>query len=282
LKINILKYIVLIFGFFIWLGLSAQSNKKIPPDFCVSTDENKLYESINQFLIDNGNKKLSSSISLSYVAKQHIEDLIQNHPDTSICNLSSWSDKGDWEACCYSKYIHYQDCMWDKPKELTNFRYRGYELALYFEENFNSDTIMQLLMSSNSAINMLLAKGEYSNKKWICMGVAINSNYASIWFAQREDKAGKPKLCAYTNTISSNTIAKGKQKYYIIVSSLTDIKDAKEAMKRIKQNGYDNAGILKSGVNIRVYLNEFESLKEAMYFKQKLPYTYKDAWILKE
>ncbi len=34
--------------------------------------------------------------------------------------------------------------------------------------------------------------------------------------------------------------------------------------------------------SLRVYLKELETLKEAMYFKQKLPYTYNDAWILKD
>ncbi len=282
MKVISKQFLVILFFLSVVGSLSAQTDKTIPSEFCISAEDNKLYESINLFLIENGQKELSLSKSLSYVANLHITDLLQNHPDTSICNLSSWSDKGEWTACCYNKYVPNQDCMWDKPKELTNFKYRGYELALFFEEDFTSDTVMQLLLSSNAVIDMLLTKGDYSKKKWVCMGLAINKEYASIWFAQRADNAGKPDICENTTASTNEIITESKTKYYIIASSFGKMKDAKEALKRLKQNGFDNAGVLKSGENIRVYLNELESLKEAMYFKQNLPYTYNDAWIFKE
>ncbi len=282
MKVISKQFLVILFFLSVVGSLSAQTDKTIPSEFCISAEDNKLYESINLFLIENGQKELSLSKSLSYVANLHITDLLQNHPDTSICNLSSWSDKGEWTACCYNKYVPNQDCMWDKPKELTNFKYRGYELALFFEEDFTSDTVMQLLLSSNAVIDMLLTKGDYSKKKWVCMGLAINKEYASIWFAQRADNAGKPDICENTTASTNEIITENKTKYYIIASSFSKMKDAKEALKRLKQNGFDNAGVLKSGENIRVYLNELESLKEAMYFKQNLPYTYNDAWIFKE
>lgn len=282
LKIPSKHFVLLIIVFFVWEGLSAQTTNKIPDDFCISADDNKLLESINQFLVENGKKDLDYSISLSYVAKLHVNDLLQNHPDTSVCNLSSWSNKGEWTDCCYQKYVPNQDCMWEKPKELTSFKYRGYEMAFYFEEDFNSDTVMQLLLSSNAAIDMLLTKGDYSKKNWVCMGVALNNKYASIWFAQRADNAGKPKLCDNSKVNKKENAADSNTIYYIVVSSFTEMKDAKEALKRLTQNGFDKAGILKMGVNYRVYLNKLEQLKEAMYFKQKLPYTYNDAWILKE
>jgi len=282
LKVISKQFLVILFFLSVIGSLSSQTDKTIPSEFCISAEDNKLYESINLFLLENGQKELSLSKSLSYVANLHITDLIQNHPDTSICNLSSWSNNGNWTSCCYQKYVPNQDCMWDKPKELTNFKYRGYELVLFFEEEFNSDTVMQLLLSSNAVIDMLLTKGDYSKKKWVCLGLANNKEYASIWFAQRADNAGKPEICKNTTASTNEIITENKTKYYIIASSFSKMKDAKEALKRLKQNGFDNAGILKTGENIRVYLNELESLKEAMYFKQNLPYTYNDAWIFKE
>lgn len=275
-------FFITIFTLCILGTLQSQNYKQIPDDFCISGMEKQLFESINIFLVENGKRTLELSKSLSYVAKTHINDLQQNHPDTSICMLSSWSDKGDWTPCCYNAYVHDPDCMWDKPKELTNFKYRGYEIALFFEEEFNADTVMQLLYSSNSVLDMLLTKGDYLSKKWVSMGIGINENYTSIWFAQRNDKDGRPKLCDNSEKTEAKIVSNGKPKYYIIASSFIKLKDAKEALKRLKQNGFDNAGIIKSGSNIRVYLKELESLKEAMYFKQKLPYTYNDAWILKE
>jgi hypothetical protein len=280
---NIVFAIVIIFSA---TSIFGQKNNKIPKEFCISNDEHQLFENINVFLAENGKKKLSLSKSLSFVAKTHINDLQINHPDTSICNLSSWSDNGNWTSCCYNSYVPNPDCMWNKPKELTNFKYRGYEMVLFFEDEFNPDSIMQLLYSSNNALAMLLAKDDYSSKKWICMGVGINENYTSIWMAQRADNAGTPDVCknsekaiAETNEKPAN---KEAAKFYIISASFTNNKDAKEAIKRLKQNGFSDAGILKSGTNLRVYLKQLPSLKEAMHFKQNLPYTYNDAWILKE
>jgi len=272
---------IAIFIILFTVNIFAQSGKSVPNDFCISSKDNQLFNALNEFLIDNERKPLNLSKSLSYVAFLHAGDLIKNHPDTSICNLSSWSDKGDWTSCCYNKYVPNQDCMWDKPKELTPFKYRGYELALYLEEGASPDTVMQILMSSNKAIDMLLAKGAYSKKKWISIGISLQENYASIWFAQRDDNTGAPKICHEMTDLKeiSKPIV---SVYYVIAGSFEDKADAKEMLKRLKQNGFKKAGLQKSGTNTRVYLQEFTNLKEAMHFKQNLPYTYGDAWIFKK
>jgi hypothetical protein len=284
LKIKALKKSIGIIGIFTILiaaNIFAQGVKSVPADFCITTNDKQLSEALNEFLTENGREPVNLSKSLSYVAFLHVNDLIKNHPDTSICNLSSWSRHGDWTACCYNKYVPDQECMWGKPKELTPFRYRGYELALFLEEGAHPDTVMQVLMSSNKAIDMLLAKGAYSKKKWISIGVSVKQNYASIWFAQREDKTGAPKICQEI-TDNKESSRPTVSVYYVIAGSFEAKADAKEMLKRLKQNGFKKAGILKSGINTRVYFQEFTNLKEAMHFKQNLPYTYGDAWIFKK
>jgi len=256
-------------------------NKNIPDKFCISVTEDQLFKKINQFRIENGKTSIENSISLSYVAKLHVDDLLENQPDTSICNLSSWSDKGEWSACCYNSYVPNPDCMWDKPKEITSFKYRGYELALFFEDDFDADSVMQLIQSSKEARDMILTNGNYKQKKWVCGGFGINEHYVSIWFAQRPDKEGSPEICKGEKSQVDSTEFK-QVSFYLIVASFQSVKDAREALKRLKQNGYKESGILRSDNNIRLYINKFEGLKEAMYFKQNLPYTYNDSWIYKE
>jgi len=236
---------------------------------------------INLFRAENGEKTISNSISLNYVASLHANDLQENHPDTSICNLSSWSDNGSWTSCCYNKYVPEPDCIWDKPKELTSFTYRGYELALYFEDSFNVDTVIQFIISSKPARDMLLANGRYKQKKWISMGASMSRNYISIWFAQKADKAGEASICSSNEQLTPIEKNEKTSSFYIIVSSFQSAKDAKEGLKRLKHNGFDEAGILKTGNNLRLYIKKLDSLKEAMYVKQNLPYTYNDAWIFK-
>ncbi len=274
-------YIFLIFVLLLQINALGQQKSSIPDDFCISSEEEQLMGRINLFRAENGEKTISNSISLNYVASLHANDLQENHPDTSICNLSSWSDNGRWTSCCYHKYLPEPHCIWDKPKELTSFTYRGYELALYFEDSFNVDTVIQFIISSKPARDMLLAKGRYKQKKWISMGASMSRNYISIWFAQKADKAGEASICSRNEQLTPIEKNEKTSSFYIIVSSFQSDKDAKEGLKRLKHNGFDEAGILKTGNNLRLYIKKLDNLKEAMYIKQNLPYTYNDAWIFK-
>lgn len=263
-----------------------QAQKEIPKEFCVSLEEQLLFDKLNSLRKDYGKNAVEFSKSLSYVAKLHVEDLLNNHPDTSICNLSSWSDKGEWTACCYNPYVTNQDCMWDKPKELTPYTYRGYELAGYFEGSFTADSVINLWNDSKEVLDMLLTEGNFNEKKWICMGLSMNENYVSVWFGQRADKMGEPDLCtAKSAKVESDTSSlppKEGETFYLIFGAFSDQKDAKEAVKRYKKNGFEEAGILKSGDLTRVFLGKYDNLKEAMFAKQQLSYTYREAWIFKE
>ncbi len=276
---------LLFFILLLLVSFSATAQKKtIPKDFCIDSIEKDLYTLINQLRVDYGKSELQLSASLSYVANLHVNDLQNNNPDTSICNLSSWSDKGNWTPCCYTKYLHNPDCMWDKPKELTPFTYRGYELVTFFQNDFNTDTIINLLSNSKEALDMILTQGYYKKKIWICAGIGISENYVSIWFAQRKDKLKEPKICVVENEKSdvklvntSNTIL-----YYLIFGSFDSIQDAKRACSDIKKDNFANCEILEDNNKFRISLNKYSSMEEVMAAQKQLPTRYKEAWILKD
>ncbi len=271
--------------FMLWMQNVIFAQKSIPKGFCVSNEEAKLADAINLLRIDYGKPKIQFSTSLSYVAKTHTTDLQINHPDTSICNLSSWSDKGNWTPCCYSEYVHKPKCMWDKPKELTPYPYRGYELVMYFEDSFNFDSVINLLSDSKEALDMLLTRGIYEKKKWMCLGAGISDNYVAIWFGQRKDKLKPPHICKKEKPIVKNTDSLTKEKsntYYLVFGSYDNLHDAKEESAKIKKDNFDNCDILVKNNRFRVYLNKFDSMKEALFAKQQLPPNYKAAWILKD
>jgi hypothetical protein len=253
-------------------------------DYCISENELKLAALINQIREDYDTKKLQLSASLSFVAKLHVEDLYSNHPDTSICGLSSWSDKGGWKACCYNKYVLDEDCMWAKPRELTSYPYRGYELVTYLEDDFTIDTIIKIWSGTKEVLDMILAKGNYESKKWVCMGIGVNKDYVSLWFGQRTDPAGRPAACDTLMSVVENTeiTQDDNSSFYIVFGSFEDRNDAKEALRRINKEDFPEADILSSSGLNRVYLGQYSSLKAAMLAKQNLPYTYREAWILKD
>lgn len=272
--------------FFLVMPFIILGQKTLPDDFCIDRMESTLFENINLLRIDYGMSELQLSASLSYVAELHVNDLQHNNPDTSICNLSSWSDKGDWTPCCYTKYLHNPDCMWDKPKQLTPYSYRGYELVTFFEEDFNTDSVINLWSDSKETLDMILTRDNYSNKKWICAGIGISDNYISLWFGQRRDKLKEPDICDKgngNNIVNPAIISTNKSNtYYLIFGSYSNMHDAREACKRLKNNEFKNCDILVKNDKYRVYLNKFSSLQEAMYAKQQLPFDYKEAWIFKD
>jgi len=279
----IFRYLLILLVLFS-LQLSAQTFDY--ENVCLNSQEQKLAKLINDFRKENKKSSLPLSKALTIVAKTHVADLQNNRPDTSICLTGSWSNKGNWTPCCYNKYIVKEDCMWDKPKELTKYPFRGYELS-YFEEGIiQVDSLFSIWMTSEETKDMLLTNGNFSSKKWETMGLAVGENYACVWFGQRTDGAGAPPPCESlkaSETLANKEVDNSKpQKYYIIYGSFALESDAKEAVKRFNNSGFKGAEILSSGNRFRVSLSKHDNLKEAMAFKEKLSASYKDAWILKE
>jgi len=281
-----------IFLFSLLLSINSFSQKNtIPSSFCISKDEKKLFDFINTVRKDNGKKLLKLSKSLSYVAKTHVKDLLENHPDTSICNLSSWSNKGNWKPCCYNSYIPQPLCIKKKPKELTGYPYYGYEFAFYFEDKISVDSIIKIFSETDEVINMILTRDVWKEKKWVIGGTGINEHYVSVWFAQRPDNKKTPPICKEkkevkeskkeaNNKKQDNIVKKDTVKeYYVIHLSFKKMDNAKEALKRTQKNGFNNAGIIESDGKYRVYLNKFKTSKEALDFKNGLSKTFKESWI---
>ncbi len=288
LAVKIIKthiFLIIFIFFASSYNIAFSQNKKLPDDICLNGKERLLTEKINELRMQYGKKVVPLSKSLTYVAKLHIEDLAKNRPDTSICNLSSWSDKGNWTPCCYNKYVVNHDCMWKKPKELTNYIYRGYEIAVYFQDSISIDSLEALWFDSKKVLDFILTQGDWSKKTWRAMGVAVNDNYVSIWFGQRADKAGKPDFCKESpyKTTKQNSKTNSKTRgYYLIFGSYNKMKEAKAAAKRYKAEGFKHAGVISKNNRYRLYLSKHETLKEAMAAKQKLPLRFKEAWILKQ
>jgi len=70
--------------------------------------------------------------------------------------------------------------------------------------------------------------------------------------------------------------------YYMVIGSFSEPDEAGEFLKSLKNKGYNQAGILKRGNKIRVYLNSYDNPEDALNAKQQLPVAYREAWIYKE
>jgi len=107
----------------------------------LTQEETNLYNLIMQYRAEKGLPSIPLSTSLTFVAKTHAKDLDQYQPDKGNCNMHSWSNKGPWTPCCYTRDHAKAKCMWDKPKELTNYSGNGFEIAYWTSETANARAI---------------------------------------------------------------------------------------------------------------------------------------------
>ncbi len=153
--------------------------------------ETELYNLIMNYRAELQLLEIPLSSSLSYVAQQHVNDLQENNPVTSTCNLHSWSDNGNWTACCYTSDHAQASCMWDKPRELTEYTGNGYEIAYYGQANATPAGALNIWKTSQGHNNVIINAGSWTTP-WKAIGVGIRGNYAVVWFGHEDDPAGSP------------------------------------------------------------------------------------------
>lgn len=180
-------------------GFTTRSVNQLPDTITISKEEQKLYKKIMSYRKLKGLPKITLSKSLTFVAQTHCRDLFENHPHKkSQCNLHSWSDKGKWTSCCYTRNHKYAEFVWSKPSELTNYKGHGYEISTgpsSIKNDKNPISPKQALISwknSKSHREVILNNGNWSDLKWKAIGIGIYNGYACVWFGTETDPDGSP------------------------------------------------------------------------------------------
>ena len=180
------------------LGLSFQTANEFlgeekKTEVCVSDEEMKMYELINDYRKSKGLSQIPLSRSLSFVAQEHCRDLSENYNWSKRCNLHSWSKEGEWSSCCYTPNHKQAACMWDKPRELSDYDSEGYEIA--FAKIRSDNTIPPMdpkeavdsWMKSKGHNAVMINKGGFKNIEWKAMGVGMHKGHATVWFGEIAD-----------------------------------------------------------------------------------------------
>lgn len=263
---------------------------QIPDDFCIGSNELKLYNLINKYRKEHKLPEIALSKNLCYVAKLHVSDLQYNRPDTAGCNLHSWSAEGDWAECCYGRDKFNNTCMTSKPKELTSYPGNGYEIAFWESVDAIPEVVLDLWLSSSASNDLILNKNIWKDKAWKAFGVGILKGYAVVWFGADADAEEGVKICNTGETAGrlidkvktqENITNANTQKYYLIIASYSDEKTAQAEVSKYKAKGFRNPSVVRSGDNFRVSLGNYPSQEEALAAKRKLGEKYKTAWVLK-
>ena len=287
---------------------NIRQQKKIPANFCISPIEVELYNMINEYRRLYDLPPIPLSKSLSFVAKAHVRDLFFNRPDQGDCNFHSWSDKGDWKPFCYPKDEKKNNSVWDKPKEITLYKSKGYEIVYWENNPVNIDSIIPFWKSIDYFKSILIYTGKWQGKKWMAIGIGIYENYAAAWFGEIPDQEGEPWMCGrepekrpiisepQKDSIAPAVKPVKKQEnpevkngsnelpglYYIIVSSQQPKAKSNQLASELIVKGYKDAKVLVKNNKVRVSIMEFKEKPAADSALREIKKIYNDAWIYKQ
>ena len=149
--------------------------------------ERDLYEAINDYRAEEGLAAIPLSYSLTFVARTHVQDLIDHGSVVLVgdCNLHSWSDQGSWTPCCYTPDHAEASCMWNKPRELTNYSGSGYEISTTAASSAQSALSSWQGSSAHRAV--ILNQGVWESMTWRAIGIGIDGGYSHVWFGTQAD-----------------------------------------------------------------------------------------------
>lgn len=188
---------LLVFATFMLLVLGVKHECIAQEDtICLSPEEKKLYDLIMAYRKSKKLKPVPFSAKLTKVAQTHVKDLAANYnyEDHGDCNPHSWSDKGVWTACCYTGDPKKAACMWDKPKEISDYESEGYEIAYYSSSGASAVEGLEGWKKSHGHNPVLINSGTWSKTEWKAIGIGIYKEYGVVWFGELEDKS-KFNIC---------------------------------------------------------------------------------------
>ena len=153
----------------------------------LTAEEEKLYSLIMEYRKGKGLPSIPLSSSLTKVAQAHVKDLHQNRPNQNACNMHSWSSNGDWSSCCYTADHAKAQCMWDKPREMTNYKGNGYEIAYgAYGMNATASGALAGWISSSGHHAVMINQGIWKSP-WNAIGIGIYEGFAVVWFGKEVD-----------------------------------------------------------------------------------------------
>lgn len=275
--------------FLISVSSSVIAQNEIPSNFCISKEEQKLFNLFNDYRKALSLSQIQISASLCYVAKQHINDLIQNHPDTNICNFHSWSNKGKWQACCYEKEINNKKCMQEKPLELTTYPGLAYEIVYWENGDATANSAFDQWRSITASRALLTNFKEWESYNWKAVGVCIKEGFAIAWFGEESDPVMETTICGTNNVIKNETpedpdealtVSTEKGRHYLIFGNYSKIEDAKNKVKEFRSGPFKSSKVVIKDNKYRISLADYATEELAKTAKKELPAKYKEAWIL--
>ncbi len=140
----------------------------------VSPDEKALFEAVNKYRSDNGLQPITLSVGLSILGNRRVLDLKQNMRTLT----HSWSN------CPYEVNDEKTwPCLLDSPTRLnTGYKGQAYETLYRSSRKVDPAAAIEAWKKSSLHTSIILNKGMFAEMQWDGMGVAIDGQFAALWF----------------------------------------------------------------------------------------------------
>ncbi|MBK6751487.1 MAG: hypothetical protein IPG67_16210 [Acidobacteria bacterium] len=217
----------------------------------VSTVEKALFDLVADY---RSSKKLPSSklsLSLSKLANRHLIDI--------TTNLKAFTHS--WSNCLYDiKDEKTWHCIIDSPRRLNSgYLGQGYEtLYVTSELKANVKTALDAWKKSTLHNSIITNQGMFKDLPWEEIGVAVNGNYACLWF-------GTPKKAL---PFSEQSTGLGIT-YDQIISGLTSIVPLKQESSTVESTKWKGMSADKT-VSMDVYGTKRDISEAKMSITAKL------------
>jgi hypothetical protein len=185
--------------------------------------------------------------------------------------------------------------VWDKPRELTKYPSKAYEIVYWENTPLEKDTIIMVWKTEEYFNNFLLNSGKWQGKQWQAIGLAVYENYACAWFGEDPDPeqgitdsrpAVQTKQIADPLPAGVEVTAAIQDSvapvYYIIVKTNLTQEASGKFVDGLKQSGYPDAKVLGKDAKLRISAFESSDRVKATAKLKEIKKVYKDAWLLKK
>ncbi len=177
------------------------------PSGCLTEAEAELGRLVNKLREEHQLPPVPVVEPLYKVAKWHVIDLVENTPHRDrnddrglACNLHSWSDKGKetgggWEPLCYTPDHKQASGMWNKPREISDYRSNGYENIYWTSAPLSPAMAINYWTGRDDELDMILERKSWKRHAWRSMGVGVFGNYAAVWLSEKSASDSKLSRC---------------------------------------------------------------------------------------
>lgn len=286
-KTMFMRNIILISGFIILI--STRFYGQADTSFCISPAESNLFESINAYRKIMGKYPLGLSKNLSIVARAHLTDILEHHPDTGICSPYSWSFGNQGDTCCIARGKNSLDCSRSKPLYLTTYPDVGYELLYYDDHAADPESALRFWKTEKISKDMLLGEGRYSELQWVAIGIAVDKNYISLWLGEAPDSETETPVCHSGKKIpfvlpekmkGKVFLSRADHKFHIVLASSDSNEGIKKKFMELHKSNLNNLRIISADKRFRIITGSFADRKAANKALKKYRKYVKDAWII--